>query len=162
MNRLLVTAVALTAALTGSSHALTFPGGPRYDGIITVTQLTGASCSQVTFVGQKLNAVYRARTKPAQVVEAMSIQVPLGALLIKADGDGDFQGVDQLGSGSYIIDAWQGALPKATFNLKFNPTTITDAHGITDTTENFSFAGSVKNYAISNCTIRVKGTFTKR
>jgi hypothetical protein len=162
MNRLLITAIALSAALTGSSQALTFPGGPRYDGIIKITHLTGASCSQVAAVGQNLPAVYRARTQATQVVEAISAQVPLGALIITASGDGDFQGVDQKGTGTFIIDAWRGNLPTATFNLTFTPTTITDAHGITDATSNFSFVGSVKNYAIANCTIRVRGTFTKR
>jgi hypothetical protein len=162
MNRLLVTAIALSTAVIGSSQALTFPGGPRYDGIITVTHLTGASCSEVTFVGQKLNAVYRARTKPSQIAEAISLEVPLGALIIVAGGDGDFQGADQGATGSFIIDAWRQDLPDATLNLKFVPATINDAHGIKDTTDNFSFTGSVKNYVFPNCTIRVKATFAKR
>lgn len=162
MLRSAVLALALTAGFVGSSQALTFPGGPRYDGIITIVELTGTSCNGVTFPGQKLNAVYRARVKSTQVGEVISVEVPLGALLIKADGDGDFQGANQKASGSFIIDAWQAPLPNAVFNLTFSPSTITDANGITETTDSFTFRGNVKNYTVTNCTVRVKGSFQKR
>src|SRR4051812_41536879 len=95
MFRNAVLALTLSAGLVGSSHALTFPGGPRYDGIITIVSLNGASCNEVTFPGQKLNAVYRAHVKPSQLGEVISVEVPLGALIIKAEGDGDFQGSNQ-------------------------------------------------------------------
>lgn len=160
--RSLVLALGISAGLIGASQAVTFPGGPRYDGIITIVDATGASCQGVTFVGQKVNAVYRARTKPTELDEVISVEVPLGAIILRAEGDGDFQGTNQSVSGGFIIDAWQGTLPSATFNLSFTPTTITDAHGITASTDSFTFRGSVRNYSVANCTVRIKGAFTKR
>ncbi len=151
-----LSALGLAALATTSQAASLFPGGPRYDGTIKITKLTGATCpaGQLNAVFQ---AVYRAKVKPTQIAEAISMEAPLaGALFIGAGGDGTFKGSNQAFSGSFIMDAWRQNLANGVVNWTFTPSTIVD------TTTSFTFQGSISNYTFQNCEARVRGTFTLR
>jgi hypothetical protein len=151
-------AVAMLAAMVspGKADSL-FPGGPRFDGTIKLTDLAGSSCPPGQ-QGQTLPAVYRAKVKPSQLAEAMSVAIPslAGALYILSEGDGTFKGTDQPASGSLILDAWRQALPNMVFNLSFSPKIISD------TTPDFTFKGTVQNYTFPGCVATVRGTFFQR
>ncbi len=162
-----VTAVtAVTALIVSLSPALAegnslFGGGPRYDGSIKIKDVTGTQCPptvKAQLVGLSSDAVYRAKVKPTQIAEAMSVELPLaGAAIIVAGGDGYFRGDNKPLSGNFIMDAWPSKLPKDTVaNLKFRPATIVEG------TESFSFKGDITNFAFKDCKVTVSGTFNLR
>src|SRR4051812_47839827 len=102
-------AIAMLGTMIGTSNADSmFPGGPRFDGTIKIVALAGSSCLSDQ-VGQTLPAVYRAKVRPSQISEAMSVSIAsrAGALYILAEGDGTFRGTDQSASGSFFLDAWR-------------------------------------------------------
>jgi len=146
-------------ALFGSAEAQSvFPGGPRYDGLIRLVKLTGASCPAGQ-EDQAFNAAYRAKVRPTQLAEAMSVAIPApaGGIFLVAEGDGTFRGADQKASGTLILDAYRQALPKNTiFNLNFDPNVIGES------TASFTFRGTVENYIFPGCTAQIRGTFDKR
>lgn len=169
MRRTLAYAV-LTAAMFSVSPALAegnslFAGGPRYDGTVKITKLSGSSCPNAAvqlLKGRTGEAVYRAKVKPTQLAEAMSIQLPLaGALLLVAGGDGYFKGANKPLSGSFIMDAFINKLPtkspkNSVANLTFMPATIVEG------TESFTFTGKITNYAFASCQAEVRGSFYLR
>jgi hypothetical protein len=155
-TKIALSALFLAGLASASMAASLFPGGPRYDGTIKIVNLTGASCPPGQ-IGLVLSAVYRAKVKPVQLAEAMSISAPLaGALFIGAEGDGTFKGANQAYSGSFIIDAWRQNLSNGVVNLTFTPATILE------TTTDFTFRGSISNYTFKNCTATVRGNFSLR
>lgn len=159
-------AAGLIISLSPAAHAgnSMFGTMTRYDGTVTVDKLTGAACpaSVVTLLkGYSGSAAYRLKTKPAQLAEAMTIQLPLaGTLYIMAGGDGHFAMVDNVAkplTGTVLIDAWLTKVPDgSSAKLTFTPSTITD------TTEHFTFTGTVSNYAVTGCTAKVTGNFNIR
>lgn len=165
MRRSLAFAV-LTAAMFSVSPALAegnslFGGGPRYDGSVKITRLSGSACPPTVvqlLSGKSGDAVYRAKVKTTQIAEAMSIELPLaGAALIVAGGDGYFKGSNKPLSGNFIMDAWPNKLPKKSVaNLTFTPATIVEG------TQSFTFKGTITNYAFETCRAEVKGSFNLR
>jgi hypothetical protein len=159
MIRSTVAALVVTSALVGVSQAQSiFGGGPRYDGTVKIVELIGTSCPPGQ-EGQVFNAVYRAKVRPRQIAEAMSVAIPTlaGAIFLVAEGDGTFRGADQIASGTFILDAWRDGLPDNTeFNLNFDPNVIEE------TTPSFTFRGTVQNYFFPGCTARTRGNFVKR
>ncbi len=160
------TVTAMTALIVSSSPALAegnslFGGGPRYDGSLKIKKVTGAQCPPAvvqTLTGLSADAVYRAKVKPTQIAEAMSVELPLaGAALIVAGGDGYLKGVNKPLTGNFIMDAWPNKLPsRSVANLKFTPPNIVEG------TPSFSFTGSITNYAFADCKVTVSGTFNLR
>ena len=158
MIRSALVAAAVSAAFIGSSQAQSlFGGGPRYDGTIKILKVEGTSCLPGQ-EGKVFGAIYRAKVKPQQIAEAMSIAVPelAGALFIVAEGDGTFRGKSQSSSGTFILDAWRDGTADSVFNLNFNPNVIGE------TTTEFTFRGKVRNYAFQGCTATIRGNFQKR
>jgi hypothetical protein len=150
-------ALLLSALSTASSADSLFAGGPRYDGTVKLVKLVGTSCPPGQG-GQVYPAVYRAKVKPLQPVEAINVGgLPLaGAIIIAAEGDGTFKGANQAFKSGFIIDAWHGVGSAGVTNFNFTPNTITE------TTTSFTFAGTISNYTFKNCTATVKGNFTLR
>jgi len=153
-----ILALAISAVVAGSADAQSiFPGGPRYDGTIKIIKLIGSSCPPGQ-EGAVFDAAYRAKMKPTQLKEAMSVAIPApaGAVYLTAEGDGTFRGTDQAAKGMLILDAWLQKLPNSVLNLDFEP------NSITETTEEFTFKGKFKNYTFQGCTARIRGSFFKR
>ena len=151
-------AMAVSAALVGPSEAQSpFGGGPRYDGTIKILNAVGPTCLPGQ-EGKVFGAIYRAKVRPQQINEAMSIGVPelAGAIFIVTEGDGTFRGTNQAASGTFILDAWRDAAADSVFNLNFEPNVITE------TTPAFTFRGKVQNYAFAGCTATIRGNFQKR
>ena len=143
-------------SVAGTSHAEVFPGGPRYDGVITIVGLTGGACSTLSDLpGNRYISVFRSKGT-SSAPEAMSIGLPRGTIYIAAGFDGTFAGRRQVVYGRFIIDAYADGLPDARFHLKFLPRKITEA------TQSFTFDGTWKNYRVLNCVATVHGEFTKR
>jgi hypothetical protein len=157
MTRKALLSIAIFLAMGGVSWATIFSGGPRYDGTVKILQLTGTSCPSGQ-LGQVFPAVYRAKFKPTQINEAMSISfsVLAGAVFIVAQGDGTFSGTDQVVDANLILNAARAAVPQGTVNFRFNP------NPVTETTTHFTFSGVYKNYTFANCVAKVRGVFTKR
>ena len=141
--------------VAGVGHDETYPGGPRYDGTVTIKALSSGCSSLSDAVGDKNTAIFR--SKAGANPEAMSVNVSHGLLWIAAGFDGTFAGRGQLGSGTLIIDAFRSALPDAKFNLKFTPPIVDPP-----TTPSFKFLGNWSNYKVNGCTARILGKFTKR
>lgn len=150
--------MAISAALVGSSEAQSpFGGGPRYDGTIRIVSAVGATCLPGQ-EGRTFGAVYRAKVRPRQADEAMSISVTdlAGAIFVTAEGDGTFRGTDQRVKGSLILDASRKPAPDSVFNLNFNPNVIVE------TTTEFTFRGTVTNHIFPGCTATIRGNFQRR
>ncbi len=170
-NVTLATATVMTSLLMSLSPALAqsnslFGGGPRYDGTVTVTDLTGSACpafivSRVK--GKASEAVFRARVKPTQLVEAMSVSLPMaGAALLVAEGDGYFKGKNKALKANFIIDAWPVSVKKGSVaNLTFSPANPGPAT-VAEGTPSFTFTGRISNYAFEGCTAAVSGAFNLR
>jgi hypothetical protein len=122
-----------------------------------LTELSGAACASLSDqVGDKFPTVFRSKVSESGLSEAMSIQMPLGSLFISAAFDETFAGKNQVGTGSFIIDAFRSALPDAVFDLKFRPAVVTES------VSSFKFKGTWKNYRVEGCTAKVRGNFVKR
>jgi hypothetical protein len=149
--------VAFLSGAIGTSQAETYPGGPRYDGVIVIKELSGANCATLSdAVGDKHFSVFRAKVSESGLSEAMSIRVRNGIIYVSAEFDETFAGPDQIGTGTLIIDAFRSSIPDAIFNLKFEPPVVAS------TTESFSFSGTWKNYKVNGCKATLKGSFKKR
>jgi hypothetical protein len=147
--------IATLTSLAGVAHAETYPGGPRYDGTVTIKALSSGCSSLSDAVGDKNRAIFR--SKSGGTPEAMSVNVLHGLLWIAAGFDGTLAGKNQLGTGTLIIDAFRSNLPDATFNLKFTPPVVDPP-----TPPSFKFLGNWRNYKVVGCTAKVLGKFTKR
>src|SRR5205085_5929360 len=102
MLRKLVGASLVLAGIAGTLHAEeVFPGGPRFDGVITIVALTGSSCSSLDDrAGDQHAAIFRSRGT-STAPEAMSIAMPRGTMYVAADFDGTFQGRRQIVDGRF-------------------------------------------------------------
>lgn len=157
MFRKWTVAVAVLSGVLGTSHAETYPGGPRYDGTVKITALTGTTCATLSdTVGDVHIAIFRSQN-PAGSPEAMSVFVPNGILWMIAELDGTFAGNNQVASGTLIIDAFRGVLPDAVFDLRFEPSVVDPA-----LVTSFKFRGKWRNYKVNGCTASVRARFNKR
>jgi hypothetical protein len=147
----------LVALVSAAHAAVTFPGGPRYDGTIKIVTLTGPSCPP-GLVGQVFTTAYRAKFTSNQIREAMSLSIPTyaGGAYIEANGDGTFKGTDQEVDGTYILDAFRHVIPPGVVNLTYRPNTVTE------TTTEFTFRGTYVNFLVPSCTADIRGSFIKR
>jgi len=152
-------------ALAGVAEAgnSLFPGGPRYDGYIKITEVLGSSCVYKDYIsyyvlGKRFKAVFRSKTKPdSPAPETMSVELPLaGAIWLQAEGDGTLAGKNQSLIGTVIIDAYKYTPDGLISNLTFDPPAIGE------TTSAFTFKGTLKNYIYKDCTIKLQGDFDLR
>src|SRR5687767_4949272 len=146
--------------LGGLSQAQDLPGGPRYDGSVTLISLTGAACSDVPYrADDRFPTAFRAKFN-SPFAEAMTLRVPLGTIFVAADADqtydGEtFEGVDQRATGTLLIDAFRRSIPISVFNLAFTPP-------LTAGIDEFRFKGTWRNFFVRGCTATVRGIFRER
>ena len=154
-------AAALTIGLPSAAHAgnSLFAGGPRYDGTVTVDNVTGKKCNPAFaayFKNYTGTAAYRAKVVPKNLGEALSVELPLGGALYAEAVSGYFtQGRTDI-RGSMIMDAFRPTVPNGSAQLTFDPPTILE------TTKSFTFTGKIINYGFADCTATVSGAFNLR
>ena len=73
-------------SVVGACHAAeVFPGGPRFDGTVTIVGLTGASCATFSDQpGDVHTAIFRTKSSNSSLPEALQITMPRGVLFIDA------------------------------------------------------------------------------
>jgi len=149
--------MAFLMSVVGACHAAeVFPGGPRFDGTVTIVALTGASCSTLSDQpGDVHTAIFRTKSNTSSLPEGLQITMPRGLMFIEAQLDGFFRGRRQVVTGFFLIDAYRTPLPDGALNLIFKPRFTSQALS-------FEFDGTWRNYRSLGCTATVHGAFTRR